>query len=281
MSIGANRPMTNDAIHKSYDPAFFQLLFEVEDRHFWLRSRNRIIAAWVKLLTSELTTGFRVLEVGCGTGNVLRVLDQACPNGTVVGMDLFAEGLKYAQERTSAALVQGDMHRPPFASQFDIIGLFDVLEHLPDDGQVLRDLKGMLREGGALLLTVPAHPGLWSYFDEASHHCRRYHPNDLKHKLVETGYDVEYITQYMMSIYPLVWVGRHLSSLRRRVSRRQSGASIEELAIQELHPMPIVNEVLSRLLDTEGRWLARGHTLPLGTSLLAVARRRLPLDCQA
>ena len=148
--------MTNEAIRRSYDPAFFQLLFEVEDRHFWFRSRNRIIAAWVKRLTSELTPGFRVLEIGCGTGNVLRVLDQVCPSGTVVGMDLFAEGLKYAQQRTSAALVQGDMHHPPFASQFDIIGLFDVLEHLPDDRQVLRDLKGMLRENGTLLLTVPA-----------------------------------------------------------------------------------------------------------------------------
>ena len=272
---GASRPMTNEAVHKSYDPVFFQLLFEVEDKHFWFRSRNQIIAAWVKSLTSELTPGFRVLEIGCGTGNALRVLDQVCPNGTVVGMDLFAEGLQYAQQRTSAALVQGDMHHPPFASQFDIIGLFDVLEHLPDDRQVLRNLKGMLRENGVLLLTVPAHPGLWSYFDEASHHCRRYQPDELKHKLVETGYDVVYITQYMMSIFPLMWIGRHLSALRRRGSNRQSGASIDELAIQELHPMLIVNEVLSRLLDTEGRWLARGHTLPLGTSLLAVARRRL------
>jgi SAM-dependent methyltransferase len=265
--------MTNEAIHKSYDPAFFQLLFEVEDKHFWFRSRNRTIAAWVELLTSELTTSFRVLEVGCGTGNVLRVLGQACPNGTVVGMDLFAEGLKYAKERTSVALVQGDMHHPPFAGQFDIIGLFDVLEHLPDDRQVLRDLKGMLREGGALLLTVPAHPRLWSYFDEASHHCRRYQPEELKHKLVETGYNVEYTTQYMMSVFPLVWVGRHLTSLRGRLFRRQSSASREELAIRELHPMPIVNEVLSQLLDIEGRWLERGHSLPLGTSLLAVATR--------
>jgi SAM-dependent methyltransferase len=187
-------------------------------------------------------------------------------------MDLFAEGLKYAQQRTSAALVQGDMHRPPFANCFDIVGLFDVLEHLPDDKQVLNDLRGMIREDGFLFVTVPAHPGLWSYFDEASHHCRRYQPDELKHKLVETGYAVEYITQYMMSIFPLVWVGRYLAALRKRVFGRQSGASTIELATQELRPIPIVNEVLSSLLDIERRWLASGHALPLGTSLLAVAR---------
>ncbi len=266
--------MANEAGEKGFDPEFFRLLFEVEDRHFWFRSRNRIVAALVKRLTSELTTGFQVLEVGCGTGNVLRVLCRACPNGTVVGMDLFAEGLAYAQKRTCAALVQGDIYHPPFASRFEIIGLFDVLEHLSDDMQVLWDIKGMLRDNGVLVLTVPAHPRLWSYFDEASHHCRRYRLDELKYKLIEAGYDVEYITQYMMSICPLVWIGRHLSLLRRRVSMRHSGASAAELAIGELRPMPIVNEVLSRLLDIEGRWLARGHTLPLGTSLLAVARKR-------
>ena len=127
--------------HNGFDPAFFQLLFEVEDKHFWFRSRNRIIAAWVKRLTSELATGFRVLEVGCGTGNVLRVLDQSVQMAQLSAWISLQKAWSIAQQRTSAALVQGDMHHPPFASQFDIIGLFDVLEHLPDDRQVLCDLK--------------------------------------------------------------------------------------------------------------------------------------------
>jgi len=266
--------MASETGYDSYDPAFFDLLYEVESRHFWFRARNSIIAALVKRLTSELATGFRVLEVGCGTGNVLCVLDHICPNGIVVGMDLFSEGLRYAQQRTSAVLVQADVHQPPFVDAFDLVGLFDVLEHLLDDEQVLHSLGGMLRENGRLLLTVPAHTGLWSYFDEASHHCRRYEPEELKHKLVEAGYDVEYVTQYMMSIFPFVWVGRRLSSFRRRASTTEAGTSSEELATRELRPIPILNEVLLWLLHLEGRWLSHGRTLPLGTSLLAVARKR-------
>jgi SAM-dependent methyltransferase len=268
-------PLSTEATrHNSYDPAFFQSLFEVEDRHFWFRARNRVIAATVERLVSGLAPGYRVLEVGCGTGNVLRVLEAVCSTGMVCGMDLFAEGLVYASQRTRATLVQGDIHQPPFAAPFEVVGLFDVLEHLPEDVQVLRDIHRMLMCDGVLVLTVPAHPALWSYFDEASHHLRRYVLSELNGKLVAAGYDIEYSTEYMMSIFPLVWAGRPLSSLRRRVSGQQSDASKEDLAIQELRPIPILNRILSPLLDIEGRWLARGRTLPLGTSLLTVARKR-------
>jgi SAM-dependent methyltransferase len=259
--------------HASYDPTYFALLFAIEDRHFWFRTRNRVIATFVSQITASLAPGYRVLEIGCGTGNVLRVLEQTCRGGMVVGMDLFAEGLQYSQQRTSCPLVQGDMHTPPFGIPFDLIGLFDLLEHLPDDMQLLRGLHAMLAPEGVLLLTVPAHPTLWSYFDEASHHCRRYTLSELNSKLLETGYEMVYITEYMMSIFPLVWIGRCLAQFRNRVSRRRGSVSVNELAMHELRPIPILNEVFAKLSDIEGRWLARGHTLPLGTSLLAVARR--------
>lgn len=107
-----------------------------------------------------MVQGYRVLNVGCGTGKELRMLEQACPNGVVVGMDLFIEGLHYARQRTSCSLIQGDIHKPPFDTQFNLIVLFDVLEHLPDDVHVLYKLNAMLAPAGALLLTVPAHPFL-------------------------------------------------------------------------------------------------------------------------
>jgi SAM-dependent methyltransferase len=257
-----------------YDPAYFARLFQIEDRHFWFRARNRIIAAAARQIVAGLPPDYRVLEVGCGTGNVLRFLERACPNGTVVGMDLFVEGLHYARRRTSCVLVCGDARLPPFRLPFSVIGLFDVLEHLPDDRCLLRDLQGMLGPGGALLLTVPAYRSLWSYFDEVSRHCRRYEPAELHSKLTEAGFQVEYLTPYMLALYPLVRIGRRAAASRgaqRRATVDPDHA--RGLAERELRIMPVLNQLLSLCLLPEARLIARRCKLPLGTSLLAVARK--------
>lgn len=256
----------------SYDPAYFAPLFAIEDRHFWFRTRNTIIAALADQLTTALPSGYRVLEVGCGTGNVLRALKQTCRRGIVIGMDLFAEGLHYAQQRSDAQLLQGDMRAPPFAAQFEVIGLFDVLEHLPDDRQVLTDLHKMLAPGGALLLTVPAHMSLWSYFDEASHHVRRYAVTELEDKLIATGYEIKFISQYMATLFPIVWLWRRVAAcLDHRPPSTPFRA--DELAYNELRILPIVNGWMALVLQLEAIILNRRRPLPFGTSLIAVARK--------
>jgi SAM-dependent methyltransferase len=258
--------------HDSYDPAYFERLFSIEDRHFWFRARNLVIGTVVGQITATAAPGYRMLEVGCGTGKVLKMLEETCSDGTVVGMDLFGEGLAFARERTSCALVQGDVNRPPFGGSFDIIGAFDVLEHLPDDVRVLRNISSMLTPGGALILTVPAHRSLWSYFDEASHHRRRYEEKQLKRKLEAAGYRLEYLTQYMAAILPLVWLGRRLAAITARM-RRRGPRDADALANEELRVIPVANGALSWILAQERLIIARRRRLPVGASLLAVARR--------
>jgi SAM-dependent methyltransferase len=254
--------------HDSYDPRYFEPLFAAEDQHFWFQGRNAAIAAVTAQVAAALSSGYAVLEVGCGNGNVLRVLEETCRRGTVAGMDLFPDGLRNARRRTSCPLVQGDLHHPPFRAKFDIIGIFDVLEHLTDEAVVLHDLREMLTDRGTLLITVPAHASLWSYFDEAGHHCRRYEVAELQEKLAGAGFVVEYVTQFMTTIFPLVWLWRRLANRRRDEPRR-----IHDLAAQELRLVPGVNPFLTYCLRQEARLLARRRHLPAGTSLLAVARK--------
>jgi SAM-dependent methyltransferase len=175
-------------------------------------------------------------------------------------MDLFAEGLYFARHRVSCALVQGDLSSPPFGARFDLIGLFDVLEHLPDDTATLQALHRMIAPGGALILTVPAYRSLWSYFDEASNHYRRYEPVELKDKLTQTGYRVEFCTPYMLSIFPLVWLGRRLAWKAARLP--VASDRTQSLFMRELRITPGVNRLLYWLLFLEAQLTGRRRHLP-------------------
>ena len=131
-----------------YDPKFYEWLYAAEDRHFWFRSRNAVIAAMASQTVAALAPGYRVLELGCGNGNVTRLLQAACSEGLVIGMDLFAEGLENARRRGVSLLVQADVNRAPFQKKFHVIGMFDVLEHITDDRAILRQVFDLLEPGG-------------------------------------------------------------------------------------------------------------------------------------
>ncbi|MGA9797441.1 MAG: class I SAM-dependent methyltransferase [Terriglobales bacterium] len=263
------RPSSEAGSPGGYDPSFFQQLAKIEDRHFWFRARNRLISSIAQKLTASLDPGYRMLEVGCGTGNVLRVLRQGCPDGQVVGMELWFDGLRFAQQRSQGPLVQGDVRNCPFGKPFELIGMFDVLEHIPEDLETLYALRDALAPGGRLMLTVPAHQYLWSYFDEAAHHCRRYSAREIRARLVEAGFEVEFLSPFMASIFPIVWFFRKIGNRRRA----GSSGDARTLALREFRVLPGINGLLGAMLKLETLWLSRGYRLPIGTSLFVVARK--------
>ena len=252
-----------------FNPAYFEQLFRIEDRHFWFHTRNRILSALVAQIAHSFPDRCKVLEIGCGNGNVLRHLHQTCAGHMVVGMDAFEEGLRLARHRNCPRLVRGDATQHPFRSQFDLVGLFDVLEHVRDDERLLEQIRGILRPGGVLLITVPARKSLWSYFDEASGHCRRYELDELRRKLDQAGFQVEYLTPYMLTLLPLMWCGRRIAGLTRGL---RSDSSPTDMALRELRLTPGINGLLRFVLGKEIPRVVQRRGLPFGTSLLAVAR---------
>lgn len=249
-----------------YDDQFFNLLQKIEDRHFWFKGRARIVSQIAQQLARGVDK-FNVLELGCGNGGMLKALQSACPTATVVGMDLFLQGLRNARESGARRLVCGDARQTCFAPVFDLIGLFDVIEHIPEDVEALRGAARLLAPGGAILITVPAHPKLWSYFDTASRHCRRYTPESLRESIEGAGLRVEYLTQFMAALYPIMRLTRWLGG------KKQNRKSAAELAREELRIVPGVNGILNALMAAESKVIARRRRLPIGTSLLAIARK--------
>jgi SAM-dependent methyltransferase len=241
---------------QTYDPRWFELIDSVEDKHFWFAARRRVIAALARRALAGSPDGATMLEIGCGNGGLLSTLQSACPRGRVIGMDLFPDGLRHARNRSTAALVLGDARRQPFGVPFQLIGLFDVIEHLPDDAGLLREVHAMLDRSGALLVTVPAHPSLWSEFDRAANHQRRYTVVGLRDTISAAGFRVAFLSQFMAPLLPIMW-------LKRRAR--------ESNPVDELRIVPGVNGMMNAILAIEGKLLGWGLKMPMGTSLIALA----------
>src|SRR4029077_3610296 len=138
------------------------------------------------------------LEVGCGTGFVLTGVRRQFPSVQVAGTDIFTEGLAFARQRLPCVeLFQMDARRIPFEAEFDVIGAFDVLEHIEEDEQALGELFRCCRPGGGIVITVPQHRFLWSAADEYAYHKRRYSRRELISKVRMAGFEILRVTSFV------------------------------------------------------------------------------------
>ncbi len=157
------------------------------------------------------------------------------------------------------------MEELPWDDQtFDLITCLDVIEHTPDDRATLRELRRVTKPGGWLLVTVPAYQSLWSSHDEANHHYRRYERDTLTEAATEAGWLLVRLTSFnSLLLAPAAAV----RVAQRRINRDSDDAKYDPGL--RLGP-GWLNDALEGPLRLEARWLARGHTLPVGLSLLAV-----------
>jgi len=243
-----------------FSPEYFAHLASWEIGNFWFESRNRLLMWALRQYFPTMRSG---LEIGCGTGFVLRALAESFAQVRFAGSEVFREGLTFAAQRVpSAELFQMDARKIPFESEFDVIGAFDVLEHIEQDNEVLREMYGAIKPGGGIILTVPQHRWLWSDADAHAYHKRRYSRAELKSKAESAGFRVVYMTSFISILLPVLMISRHRF---KRAGSFRPGI--------EAHIHPVVNQVLMAALTLERSLLKRGLSLPAGGSLLLVAKK--------
>ncbi len=247
--------------HGNYEEGLFELLERLEPQSFWFRSRNQVIVWAVRTYLGGAT---HFLEVGCGTGFVLAALHERVPRLQVMGADLYAEGLDVARRRLSGVpLVQMSALEIPFSGSFDAVGVFDVLEHIEEDEAALREMRRAVRPGGSIVVTVPQHPRLWSAADDFAGHVRRYRRDELFGKVRRAGWEPVRVTSFVTLPLPFF-------VLSRAWGARDTDAY--DLESELKLPKP-VDRFLETLMTAERSLLTRELSLPVGASLLLVARR--------
>ena len=238
--------------------AAYDRMRELQQDHWWFQARRRIIESALEQL--GLPGDARILEVGCGPGGNLGVLKRF---GAVEAVEPDPASRAYASEHWDVPVHDGLLpHALPFTkASFDVIAVFDVIEHVDDDAGSVKALAVLLKPGGHLVATVPAHAWMWSAHDARHHHKRRYAKREFRRLFSDAGLVPVKLSFFNALLFPLI-----------------AGVRVAKTALNihggedDRMPSPTVNRLLGGIMAFERHALRRGG-LPFGVSLLMIARK--------
>lgn len=233
---------------------------EREQTYWWHLGRLRIIQTYLRAAKGK-KQNIRILNVGCGTGGTIDMLTQ---EGQTDNVDISDEAISFMNKRGYRNITKVDGVKLPFKDKtFDIVGAFDVLEHIEEHIDALKEWKRVIKDDGAILITVPAYQWLWSAHDESLHHKRRYTIKSLNDAAKQANLRVDKRSYAITFSLPLIVGFRFLN----KILRRQTNSETSYVDVPNW-----VNSFFTRILYGE----AKLHTiapLPAGTSVIAVLRK--------
>ena len=270
--VPAQRPQHRD---DEYDPAGFDQLLAMQRDHFWYRGRHRLL---LNLLRHEIrrapaTGPKRAIDLGGGCGGWIEYLHRHDP-GLAPSLALGDSSMRALQlaapvVSSYAQRYQIDLLNLGWSETWDLVFLLDVIEHIPEHVEVLRQARESLRPGGLLLVTTPALQAFWTYNDELAHHQRRYNKQDFRDLAEATGLTLLRSDYFMFLLSPALLLSRLLSRPAAQASPEQLQALMART--HRIPPRP-VNALLAGVLAAEA--MGVNHiSYPWGTSIVAVFRR--------
>jgi SAM-dependent methyltransferase len=236
--------------------AAYREMADLDQRHWWYRARRRILADLIRREAMPPENG-RILEIGCGTGHNLDMLSRF---GNVDAIELDDESRGIAEGRLGRSIMVARLPELEGVTDrsYDLIAALDVIEHIDDDAAALAAIAPKLKSGGKFIMTVPAHPWMWSAHDAVNHHKRRYSKRELRRLIDGSPLHLDKLGYFNSLLFPLAVADRLASKLR--------GKDEAEVKL----PSAPLNAGLEAVFGAE-RHLVGRLPLPPGLSLFAVA----------
>jgi hypothetical protein len=221
--------------------------------HFWMRRRFDVLCC---LAADDIRRAASIAEVGCGHGVLQRQIEDRF-HQEVTGFDLNEAALKQTFSRTSMVCCYDMFQREPgYKGRFDFVLLFDVLEHLEDEHAFVDAVRFHMARRGRLAINVPAMQSLWSKYDEAAGHVRRYDVDMLRNVADRCGLTISGWTYWGLPLTPLLVARKIWLAFRSSDQIISEGFSTRGTGINQLLSL------LSRCETLPQRWF--------GSSLMAV-----------
>src|SRR3989338_314758 len=240
----------------------YKSMFELEQAHWWYKGLHELLLVTVQKI-ADGNKQLRILDAGCGTGFILKELDNV---GLSLGIDISEVALGYCKKRNIHRIAQASVSKLPFCEEtLDIIILADVLYHklVSDDEVAINELHRVLRKNGILILNVPAHDTLRRHHDEAIHTRHRYGLRELSNKIEKSGFAILKISYRNSFLLPIIFF---LSFIKRRECIKKSS---------DLRPVPKgINYLFYHLARLENSFIHK-FNLPFGSSIFCVAKRKI------
>ncbi|MCR9089624.1 MAG: class I SAM-dependent methyltransferase [Rhodobacteraceae bacterium] len=256
--------------YADYPDAGFDLTDANAQTSFWVKSRNRLFGWLVRRELERLGTA-RWLDIGCGTGDFAGTLRNV-PGLSITGSEIYLSGLRFARHHLpDVEFIQYDVTEGRLDRCFDIVTAFDVLEHVDEDQAGMQHVAEMLSDDGVFILSVPQHAFLWSTLDEVVHHKRRYSRAEMVQKLKRAGFQPVRVTSHVFALFPLMVASRILDQWRGKPVE-DDGAALEARVVFP----PLVNWLFDKLMRIDEALIRLGIALPVGGTLVVVARKAGP-----
>jgi SAM-dependent methyltransferase len=245
---------------RKMNPDEISKMHHLEKTHWWFQGKKRIVETLLKV--ADIPEG-DYLDIGCGTGMFLKVFSA---HGNAFGLDASHQALSYCRFKGCEKVVQGTGDHLPFGCEkFSFVSLLDVVEHVDDDGNVLKEAYRVCMPGGIVLVTVPAFRFLWGSHDVVHNHKRRYTRNKLKRLGLSAGFLVERVTYTNFFIFFAVLAKRIVSRF------------ITNNGTSDMKEVPRwVNGFLKRVYAFEANYLKKAN-FPWGVSVLMLLRKPGPV----